>query len=144
MRRITVGLVALLAVALVGAQDAAASTTKRITYSPGYAGGTGLDYFPQQVGVTTMGEILITPSSDRITLYIDDVGALDGQTVPVSGLPGNGYWTCVPVRKTVTLHGFTPGQPDAFYIDGALAWFVIYPAPPCTGHAVGGVATVTF
>ena len=88
-----------------------------------------------------MGYVEFTPTRRTISLTIDDVAALDGQTVPVRGLPGvaPGRITCLPVGTPVRLRGFSPGVRTSLQVQGDLTWWGVYPDAGCTGHAVAGV-----
>jgi hypothetical protein len=123
--------------ATASAGTASAAGSVHVTYVAGARWGSGAEYFTELAGVSLTGAIRFTAVRSTIRIRIDDKGALDGQTVAVLGLHGR-EWTCVPVRKTVTLGGFTPGEHVSANIEGDQVWT----ASGCTAHAVGGVVDV--
>jgi hypothetical protein len=138
-RRTTVA-AGVLGLSLLAPAPGSAATTEHFTYVAGSGVGTALDPVTL-THVTPWGQIFFAPHGETVTLRIDDLGVQDGQTVAVSGVPGQARQICVPVRKNVRLTGFTPGFGTTLWIDGDLA----APTAPrrCTGHALGGTADVT-
>jgi hypothetical protein len=116
---------------------AGSAESLHVTYVAGSRWGSGAEYFTEQAGVSLTGRIAFTAAHSSIRIRIDDKGALDGETVAVLGLHGH-EWTCVPVRKTVTLSGFTPGEHVSANIEGDQVWT----SSGCTAHAVAGVVDI--
>jgi hypothetical protein len=115
----------------------ASATSVHVSYVAGARWGSGAEYVTEQAGVTVTGTLRFRPVHSTIRMRIDDKGALDGQTVAVLGLHRN-VWTCVPVRRTVTLSGFRPGELVIASIEGDRVWT----SSGCTAHALAGVVDV--
>src|SRR5689334_16397339 len=98
--------------ALVGAPPAMGGGATRFTYVAGAAGWTDADELVlgenPPAGAAPYGILRITPQHRSIAVTLDDIGALDGQTVAV-WVSGIGY-RCLPVRERTSIAGLTPGR----------------------------------
>jgi len=91
------------------------------------------------VGRVALAHIRVKPSGRSFTLNIDDFVTPDGLDVAVYvGGDGRIFKGCVPVGKTTTITGTTPGKEILIFIGETR----IPEISGCSGIATAGVATL--
>ena len=91
------------------------------------------------VGRVAVSQIVVEPTGRSFTLNIDDFVTPDGLDVAVYvGGDGRIFDGCVPVGKTTTITGTTPGKKIGIFIGETK----IPEISGCSGIATAGVATL--
>jgi hypothetical protein len=148
---------AALAVGMLATATAASAGHRHETwrYVPQSWQASGATSFAERVAESLVGPVdgvdgvprSVTLAGRRVVVTIDDVAALDGQTVPtelVAVRAGRRLWRqvgCLPVREPVRVPGLRRG--DRLVV-GVYSNAELWEAPldRCTGHAVGGTIDV--
>lgn len=148
-RRPFIGVLSALLLAAVVVAPNAQAETRSFTYVAATTVG-GSRSFNRETpagSLAATGWFEFTSASSTFTLRIDDVGALDGQTVPVMVWQerGDGTWSsqhsCVPVRVTRTPASI-PGATVIVLIASETYWLGTSYDLHCSGLARAGVAYV--